>query len=234
MTNPATNEALARRRRGRARSEATHQLVALVGLSDTVTAVAGDDDGRLPAELDPRLLRVSDAEREHVAGLLQKAVGLGLITLDEFTERTDKALGAQTRGELNSVLTDLPFVQQTTAPPTEQPLVLHTGSGNLAQRGRWDVPATISAECGMGNITIDFTEATCRHPEVTLRATCGMGNIVAIVPRGWGVVLVEATSGMGSITNKATDPQAAGQPVLRVYGKARMGHVKIRHPRGRR
>jgi hypothetical protein len=200
-------------------------------LSDTVTVV---EDEQLPAELDPRQLRVSDAEREHVAGLLQKAVGLGLITLDEFTERTDKALAAQRRGELNSVLTDLPFVHQTERPAVaEEPLVLSTGSGNLAQRGHWEVPATITAECGMGNITIDFTEAICRHPEVTLRATCGMGNIVAIVPRGWGVVLAEATSGMGSVTNKARDPQVAGQPLLRVYGRAKMGNVKIRYPRGR-
>ncbi len=193
-----------------------------------------DGDGRLPAEIDPRRLRVSNAEREHVAGLLQKAVGLGLITLDEFTERTDKALAAQVRGELNSVLTDLPFVQQTTQPVAELPLVLQTGSGNVAHRGHWEVPATITAECGMGNISIDFTEATCRHPEVTLRATCGMGNIVAIVPRGWGVVLMEVNTSMGSVVNKATDPPVPGQPVLRVYGKAKMGNVKIRYPRGRR
>jgi hypothetical protein len=202
-------------------------------LSDTVILVVEDSNDRLPAAVDQRRLRVSDAEREHVAGLLQKAVGLGLITLDEFTERTDKALVAQTRGELNVVLTDLPFVQQAAQSVQEQPLVLQTGSGNLAQRGHWDVPATITADCGMGNITIDFTEATCRHPEVTLRAICGMGNIVVIVPRGWGVVLAEATSGMGSVTNKARDPQLAGQPLLRVYGRARMGNVKIRYPRGR-
>jgi hypothetical protein len=203
-------------------------------LSDTVSAVVEDGDGRLPAQIDPQLLRVSDAEREHVAGLLQKAVGLGLISLDELAGRTDTALAAQTRGELNSVLADLPFAQeQQPRAVSEQSLVLQTGSGNVKQRGSWDVPAAITADCGMGNISIDFTEATCRHAEVTLRATCGMGNIVAIVPRGWGVVLMEATSGMGSVVNKATDPQQPGFPVLRVYGKAKMGNVKIRYPRGR-
>lgn len=193
--------------------------------------VVADGDG----QVDLRALRVSDAEREHVAALLQKAVGLGLLTLDEFSERTDRALVAQTRGELNGVLADLPFVRHTARPvPVEQPLVLRTRAGNLAQRGHWDVPAAIEAECGMGNISIDFTEATCRHPEVTLRATCGSGNIVVVVPRGWGVVLREATSGMGSVVNKAVDPPAPGMPILNVYGRSGMGHVKIRYPRGRR
>lgn len=191
-----------------------------------MTPVAGD-------EVDPRQLRVSDAEREHVAGLLQKAVGRGLITLDEFTERTDRALAARTRGELNSVLLDLPDLRHTdVAPPVaEQPLMLQTGSGNLKQQGHWSVPRSIVATCGMGNVTIDFTQASCPHREVTLRASAGTGNITVIVPRGWHVVMVEASSRMGHISNKATDPPDPSQPVLRVHGKVGMGHLKIRYAR---
>ena len=188
------------------------------------------EDG-LPARRDPRALRVSDAEREHVAELLQKAVGRGLITLDEFTQRTDTALAAQTRGELNGVLVDLPFVQHGERPVATAPLVLRTRSGNLAQRGHWTVPSEITAECGMGNVSIDFTQAVCQQSEITLRATCGSGNIVVIVPRGWGVMLVEAEARMGSVVNKATDPPSPGMPVLRVYGRAGIGNVKIRYPR---
>ncbi|TLF98919.1 DUF1707 domain-containing protein [Nocardia cyriacigeorgica] len=68
-----------------------------------------------------RDLRVSDAEREHVGELLQRAVGLGMLSLGEFTERMDTALAAKTRGELNSVLIDLPGVRlvgQPAAPAT--------------------------------------------------------------------------------------------------------------------
>jgi hypothetical protein len=152
--------------------------------------------------------------------------------LDEFTERTDVALAAQTRGELNSVLADLPFVRHSEQPMTETPpLVLRTRSGNVAQRGHWTVPAEIIAECGMGNIAIDFTEAVCPHREVTLRATCGAGNIAVVVPRGWCVMLVEAEARMGSVVNKATEPPAPGMPVLRVYGHAGMGNVRIKYSR---
>jgi hypothetical protein len=151
---------------------------------------------------------VSDAEREHVAGLLQKAVGRGLITLDEFTARTDRALVAQTRGELNVVLADLPYMRNDDLATTaaEQPLVLRTGTGSVRQHGYWTVPGSITADCGMGNISIDFTRATCPHREVTLRATCGSGTITVVVPCGWRVVMVEAISRMGSVVNKATDP----------------------------
>src|SRR5882757_3919594 len=144
-------------------------------------------------------MRVSDAERQHVAELLQKAVGRGLITLDEFTERTDRALAARTRGELNGVLVDLADLRPAAVVPTEQPLLLQTGSGSVKQRGYWVVPRTITI----------------------------------IVPRGWGVVMAEATSRMGNVVNKATDPPNPDQPVLRVHGRARMGNVKIRYPRGR-
>lgn len=190
------------------------------------------DEGVIPTgSPDPRDMRVSDAEREHVAGLLQKAVGRGLLTLDEFTERTDRALAAQTRAQLNAVIVDLPFMRNAGMIAAESPLVLRTGAGNLKQDGYWAVPGTITAECGMGRITIDFTKATCPHLEVTLRASCGTGNIVVIVPRGWHVVMVQATSRMGSVVNKATDPPQPNMPVLRVCATASMGTVKLRHPR---
>lgn len=61
--------------------------------------------------MEARDLRVTDAEREHVGRLLQRAVGQGMLSLGEFTERMDTALAARTRGELNAVLVDLPGMQ---------------------------------------------------------------------------------------------------------------------------
>ncbi|HEU5469210.1 MAG TPA: DUF1707 domain-containing protein [Actinophytocola sp.] len=192
-----------------------------------------DGDEQHSGPPDSRMLRVSDAERRHVVGVLEKAVGQGLLTLEEFSARTDRALSAQTRGELNSVLIDLPDIRHRELVGTEQPLVLSTGAGTVRQHGRWTVPRTIKAECGMGTISIDFTTAVCPHSEVSLHATVGAGTVTVIVPRGWTVVLVEAISRSGSVVNKATDPPDPTMPVLRVYGRSGMGTVRIRHPRGR-
>ncbi|GAB4589756.1 DUF1707 SHOCT-like domain-containing protein [Nocardia sp. IFM 10818] len=80
-------------------------------VSGVETPVVGDRD-----------LRVSDVEREHVGRLLQRAVGLGMLSLGEFTERMDTALAAKTRGELNAVLVDLPGIRLAGQPaPAAQP-----------------------------------------------------------------------------------------------------------------
>ena len=61
--------------------------------------------------IDPRDIRVSDDERSHVLGLLEKATGRGLIDLGEYTERSAKVISARTRGDLNAVLLDLPGLE---------------------------------------------------------------------------------------------------------------------------
>ncbi|HJP80116.1 MAG TPA: DUF1707 domain-containing protein [Pseudonocardiaceae bacterium] len=198
----------------------------------------------LPApQLAARNMRVSDAEREHVVGLLQKAVALGLLNLDEFTERTDIALAAKIRAELNSVLLDLPGLGQipghvpgqvAVAVPGVKPLELRTRTGNIKQTGQWTVPSSVLAECTMGNVTVDFTEARVSTREIEMRIQCGSGNITVIVPHGWNVVMEQVTTGMGNVVNRATEPADPTMPVLRVSAKVGMGNAKIRYPRGNR
>jgi hypothetical protein len=182
-------------------------------------------------------MRVSDAEREHVVGLLQKAVAQGLLNLDEFTERTDIALAAKVRAELNSVLLDLPGIGQAqhpvAVPSSVKPLELRTRTGTIKQTGAWTVPKSILAECTMGNVTVDFTEANVTVRDIDLRIQCGSGNVVVIVPRGWAVVMEQVSTGMGNVINKANEPADPSMPVVHVSAKVGMGNAKIRYPRGR-
>lgn len=76
--------------------------------------------------------------------LLQRAVGQGMLSLGEFTERMDTALAAKTRGELNSVLADLPGMQiaeEHRAParypsgPSAQSYTPPLGSSRFASHG---------------------------------------------------------------------------------------------------
>jgi hypothetical protein len=75
-----------------------------------IVADEGGTRGRPRPGINPRDLRVSDAEREHVAGLLNRALERGLLDLDEFSTRLTAAMAARTRGELNALLLDLPGV----------------------------------------------------------------------------------------------------------------------------
>ncbi|MEJ2863165.1 DUF1707 SHOCT-like domain-containing protein [Actinomycetospora flava] len=55
-----------------------------------------------------RDVRASDAERELVVQRLQRAVGNGRLTVEEFEERAAAAYAATTRGELAELTKDLP------------------------------------------------------------------------------------------------------------------------------
>ncbi len=59
----------------------------------------------MEAERDARL--ASDAERERVCELLNGAYGEGRLTSTELDERTSRALGARTHGDLEDVLAGL-------------------------------------------------------------------------------------------------------------------------------
>jgi Domain of unknown function (DUF1707) len=174
-------------------------------------------------------LRASDADREAVSERLRVAAGDGRISLEELDERLDKAYKAKTYADLDVLIADLPTGAVMAS--TEEPLLLKTHSGSVQHVGQWIVPRQVIADCTWGSIKIDFTQATCRHQEVLLNAKCGAGNIVIIVPKGWGVLIDRVTTGMGSISNKATAPTTPGMPVLRVTGSVGMGTIKLKHPR---
>jgi hypothetical protein len=62
-------------------------------------------------------LRASDAERERVAERLRDAAAEGRLTPEELEERLGRALSAQTRGDLDPVVADLPEPRERPARP---------------------------------------------------------------------------------------------------------------------
>lgn len=104
-----------------------------------------------PTGIDPRDLRVSDAERSHVLQLLERATGRGLIDIEEYTERSGRVIEARTRGQLNAVLIDLPGLeiagrsvdqaQAATAPPPPGPGFSGAVHGYGGWHDRYGAPA---------------------------------------------------------------------------------------------
>ena len=182
--------------------------------------------------MDPRTLRVSDAEREHVVGLLQKAIGQGLITLDEFTSRTDTALAAKTRAELNSVLVDLPGMvhQETAAPVRQRPVEIRATMSALKRTGRWVVPRTLVIRNRMGSTDLDFTDARIDHAEVRIELEVGGGSVDLLLPDGATVDADEVEVSMGSVKNKIGGGDRIGHPHFVLSGSIHMGSLKIRRP----
>ncbi|MFZ2176761.1 MAG: DUF1707 domain-containing protein [Rhodococcus sp. (in: high G+C Gram-positive bacteria)] len=205
--------------------------------------------------MEARDLRVSDAEREHVGELLQRAVGQGMLSLGEFTERMDTALAAKTRGELNAVLVDLPGIQlisDFTPPPyparpyAPQPVaaphpvpappprndVIRGRMSSLRRTGPWNVPPSLAIETRFSTVDLDFTRAVMSTQVVHLVINDYGSTITLTLPPEATVDL----NGLETVAANATNRVRTGPPIgplhLVVHGKVRFGNVTARHSYG--
>lgn len=182
---------------------------------------------------DPKNFRVSDAEREHVLGVLQKATGQGLISLEEFTERADTVVAAKTRAELNQVLLDLPGLVHTeterrTVPPMER-AELKTTMSSTERKGNWVVPRELVLRSRMGSTELDFTEATINHRVVRIELDVTAGSVEMLLPdNATAETSVDAIA--GSVEDKTRGGQGGGTHFI-ITGTVRAGSVEIRNPR---
>ncbi len=181
-----------------------------------------------PAPIDPRELRVSDAEREHVVQVLQKAIGRGLLTLDEFTERTDSALAARTRAELNAVLVDLPGVthQDPDSPVREKPVELRANMSTLRRTGRWTVPRELIIQNRLASTDLDFSEAVIAHDEVRITLNVSGGSVKLLLPERASVVTDDVRVTAGSIKDKVGG--GGGRPRFVLAGTLTAGSLQLR------
>ena len=75
-----------------------------------------------------RDMRVSDEDRHAVVDELRVHFGVGRLDLAEFEDRTNAALAARIRGELDPLLDDLPYLRQTPGGPPIREREPSTGS----------------------------------------------------------------------------------------------------------
>lgn len=175
---------------------------------------------------DPRDLRVSDAEREHVVSLLNKAVGRGMITLDEFTTRTDTALGAVTRADLNAVLLDLPGMvnNELALARTE----LKNTMGTTTRKGHWVVPSELVIRNTLGTTNLDFTQADV-PPLVNIDLDVSLGSVKLVLPAGSSVNIDAVEITAGELKDKVHN--SVGTPHFLLKGAVRGGSVVIKRKR---
>ncbi|WP_235900693.1 DUF1707 SHOCT-like domain-containing protein [Lolliginicoccus suaedae] len=199
--------------------------------------------------VDEKDLRVSDAEREHIGQLLQRAVGQGYISIAEFGERMDQAMAARTRGELNAVVIDLPGMrlhaearEPVPASPLAQPIpgsgpgqgsvLLRERFGTLTRKGSWTVPGRIELRTLCSDVTLDFTSARLASPVLHIAIDDKASTIVLIVNENTTVDTSAVETIAGTVTTRITPSAAAPRLAIMVSGKLWFGTLKVRHPRG--
>lgn len=190
--------------------------------------------------MDDRDLRVSDAERAHVVELLQKATGRGMLDLDEFTQRSETAYAAKTRGDLNAVLVDLPGMVHNlpgpasparAVPESGEELVLSGTGAPISRDGEWLVPSRIVIRTKYGPTKLDFSRARIPHPVVEINLSGKWGPVELVVPENASV----DTAGMDDIKWASVEDKSrrGGEGGVRfvVTGTLHGGPLKIRNPR---
>ncbi|WP_280415204.1 DUF1707 SHOCT-like domain-containing protein [Nocardia carnea] len=202
-----------------------------------------------------RDLRVSDAEREHVGQLLQRAVGMGMLSLGEFTERMDTALAAKTRGELNSVLVDLPGVRLIGEPAAPQPAhgkpaplpqpgdsaraplsgvvqggIIRPRMSGLTRRGDWQVAPVLRVNSWLSGVTLDFTQAVMTTQVVEIQVDDYASSLTLVVPQEATVDLDGLELIGSSVNNKVRSGPPIGPLHLLVHGRVRFGSVTAKQP----
>ena len=184
---------------------------------------AGDPDGL--AE------RVSDADRDRTVTVLREHVVDGRLTLDEFSERMERALRSTTRGDLDAVMADLPEARAGLPEPSAR---TRTGrrwhvavmSGH-STKGRWRISGKTSAVAVMGGCDLDLRRAEIDGPEVEITAVAFWGGIKVIVPEGFDVEL-RGFSFMGGRSLRLRDvPIVRGSPRIVIRGFAVMGSIDV-------
>ena len=185
----------------------------------------------------PHDLRASDADRELVIKLLSEAAGDGRLTLSEHAERSERALKAQTLGELARLTSDLTL-------PSGQPIQLYPRRSVTAmfarerRQGRWVVPSAFPVTAFFGDVVLDLSQAILSSQRVTIYATAIAGQIKLIVPAGVAVEMAgRSVLGVRSVRGQArasAQDQATG--VIEVRTLTFGGAVKAttaRRPRWR-
>ena len=192
------------------------------------------------AERDPRLLRVSHAERDRMVEILRDAAADGRLEIEELEERVERALTARTFADLQSLVADLP-VAAPAAPSVRAPAPTVPADGEavrwqvagqrFVRQGAWSVPRVIELEVHGGSARLDYTVA--RLPEgghSALRIATHGGSVRLTVPPGVAVDLSGIAWHGGRVRDNAARravPGAAVTHVITVTGSTHGGSVRV-------
>lgn len=180
----------------------------------------------------PRVaMRASDADRDHITGILAAATAEGRLDIAEFEDRLGVALSARTHDELADLVADLPPPGSPVRPDTPAPH--HRASSAVMaaveRQGVWEVGPTHSARAWCGEVVVDLREARFTSAETVLTANALWGEITIIVNPTTRVV-VEGTGFMGEFRQARDRTRAEltpDSPLLRVRGRAVMASVTV-------
>jgi len=129
-------------------------------------------------------VRASDEDRDRTISDLREHTVAGRLTLEEFSERTERVYSARTHGELERVRLDLPTPTAAAAGRRSPKRVTFAIFGNTQRTGRWRLPRRGFAFVLLGDADIDLRQAELRSDIASITAFVLFGNVDVYVPEG--------------------------------------------------
>jgi hypothetical protein len=175
-------------------------------------------------------------DREQIVQVLSVHFASGNLEMDELEDRLAAVYRAQSRPELERLVSDLPALPLSVDPggspqlapsssvPPRGVLVAIMGGGS--RRGNWMVPRHLKIYTVMGGMELDMREATFAPGVTEIEIFAMMGGVDILVPPGVRVEVMGAGI-MGGFDVSAGDASTYSDegPVLRLSGVAIMGGV---------
>lgn len=210
------------------------------GLLAVLAREAGADNDFVPEDMvpadgagtGPGQLRASDNDRDRVLGQLQDALATGMISLDEFHDRSGQALQARTRRELAAITADLPVDDTSVTTAAQRDIVeLRGTSSSLKRTGRWIVPRKLVLRQQKGSAELDFTQAQIDHPVTDVELDISGGSVEIRLPEGASASTDGIEAIRGSVEDHRKNPPPIGQPHFVITGTVRRGSIELRGPK---
>lgn len=187
----------------------------------------------MTGRFDPARVRLSDAEREQAVQRLNAALGEGRLDLEEFTQRTDRALACRTRGELDALFADLPS-PAVALPEAEAVLELRPKNSALQRHGNWVVPPSITINGKLGSVVLDFLHAQWASSTVEIDVATKHTKIEFVVPQGTWVDCNGLELVYGSVRDRRTGGEVPSAPRrIVVRGRMQYAHLTLRERSGK-
>jgi hypothetical protein len=188
----------------------------------------GPGENRLAAGVGAAVIRASDGDREAAAARLNQAAGDGRLTLQEFSERLDRAYAACTRAELAPLTACLPAIGPGSGPGRLRKVMLGT-FWDSRRAGPQPLEGEITAIALLGDAVIDLRGAKATSKEITIRACALLNDVDVIVPEGIAVELSGVAAAGDNRNMTRLVPAGTSRFVVKIHGHAVLGDVQVLH-----
>jgi Domain of unknown function (DUF1707) len=187
----------------------------------------GPGENRLAAGAGAAVIRTSDGDRE-AAARLNQAAGDGRLTLQEFSERLDRAYAARTRAELAPLTACLPAIGPGSGPGRLRKVMLGIFWGSR-RAGPQPLEHEITAIALPGDAVIDLRGAKATSKEITIGAGALLNDVDVIIPEGIAVELSGVAAAGDNRNMTRPVPAGTGRFVVKIHGHAVLGDVQVLH-----